>query len=149
MSSPTKVTYTMASSSGPTSSKIEVKRLERTMRKVWFKMIHKKIQQNQAEAEANSGITNTRGVISETILKFETSLPWLTRIAYNYYYRQATVTPERVVTIDYASSSQLSGCPAAKEKDCNTTTCRRPPPAPLVCVFALKATMSMEMLCKL
>jgi hypothetical protein len=75
MSSPTKVTDTMASSSGPASSKSEAKRLERTMREGWLKMIHKEIQQKQTEAEASSGIKNTRGVISETILKFKTSLP--------------------------------------------------------------------------
>jgi hypothetical protein len=68
MSSPTTVTDNMVSASGPASSKSEEKRLERTMRECWLKMIHKEIQQKQVEAEASSGIKNTRGVIRETIL---------------------------------------------------------------------------------
>jgi hypothetical protein len=83
----------MASSSFTASSKSEAKRLERTMREGWSKMIHKEIQQKHAEAEASSGIMNKRGVISEAVLKFKTSPPCLTRNAYIDYSRQAMVTP--------------------------------------------------------
>jgi hypothetical protein len=109
MYSPTKVTSTMASSSGAASSNSEAKRLERTMHEGWLKMIHKDIQQQKAEDETSSGVMNTRGVISEMILKFKTSLPWLICNAYNYYSRQATLTPKTVITINHALLSQVSG----------------------------------------
>jgi hypothetical protein len=61
----------------PSKIKAEYKKTEQDRRNGWLNMVYEEIQQHQLVIKDPKGGQSEKGIITETITRFQSSLPWL------------------------------------------------------------------------
>jgi hypothetical protein len=107
MSTPTKPTYVSYFSGMSRADRAAEKKREQQNREGWLKMVEQDIMVGQNELLKRNDVASTKGVITEIVNKFETSLPWLVRNGYNYYVQQQKGATDTIMTNNDDQSTSI------------------------------------------